>query len=332
MLNLHRIKQLADHLSVDVKTLVFVAERVDDYCEELIMLDPARPDKKRNVLNITGRFRVIQQRLHERILRQRLTPSIHSFGGVPKRHIKNNAEVHVDSHFALTVDLSNFYPSISHHRVYRLFHEQLRCHTDVARVLTKLCTYKHHLALGLVTSPILADRIFLPADRQLAEMSRVAKLAYSRFVDDLTFSAQYDLSPESAGILGCVTKIIHGHGFKLNDKTEYGALENVSITKLRIRRGRVDVNVKYLAEVERQISDAARLSRDGPFTGPFYTQAQIRGRTAFISWINPGRRLQLLRQQRAVNWNQHAFIAQQRGLIVQRKRLVRAAESDTPKG
>ena len=77
-----------------------------------------------------------------------------------------NAERHLRSQFAFSCDIMEFYPSIHSSRVYRLFAKIQGCSPDVARLLTRLCTYRYHLALGLITSPLLADQ-FLTIDETL---------------------------------------------------------------------------------------------------------------------------------------------------------------------
>ena len=116
-----------------------------------------------------------------------------SHGGVRGRHIKTNVEQHIESTFVFTADVSNFYPTISHKRVYRLFVEDFACSPDVAHICTKLCTYKHRLALGLITSPMLADQVMRRIDARIGGLCRNAGLVYTRYVDDLTISGPFDL-------------------------------------------------------------------------------------------------------------------------------------------
>ena len=236
------------------------------------------------------------------MLRQVLLPKLpvseFSHGGVRGRHIKTNVEQHMESTFVFTADISNFYPSISHNRVYRLFAEDFACSPDVARICTKLCTYKHRLALGLITSPILADQVMRPIDARIGGLCRKAGLVYTRYVDDLTISGPFDL--EESGFAALVQRILTEHGFKANPlKNCFGRLaDGVPITKIRVNRGHLDVRREYLDELERQIADASALATGGEFHGPYFTDAQIWGRVQFVCWINPGRRRTLLRDFR----------------------------------
>ena len=323
MLDIRQLKHLAHRLEVPLERLREVAESPERWCEELLLNDPAKPHKRRIVLNIFGPLRKMQARMLRGILLPKLSVSEFSHGGVRGRHIKSNVEPHLKSIFVFTTDISNFYPTISHNRVYRLFAEDFRCSPDVARICTKLCTYKHHLALGLITSPILADQVMRRIDARIGGACRKAGLVYTRYVDDLTISGPFDL--QESGFADLVQRILGEHGFDINpSKNAFGRLAaGVPITKIRINRGHLDVRKEYLNELGRQLADASRLATGGDFEGPYYTEGQIWGRVQFVCWVNPGRRQGLLRKYRAVNWKAVADEARSRELVIVRKTLQR---------
>lgn len=321
MLNIRQTKHLARTLETSVERLTKVLESAETYYEELVLLDPAKPEKPRNVVNVRGVMRGLQGRFYRRVLLSKLVPSPHSHGGVPGRHIKSNAGAHSHSSFVFKTDIENFYPTIHHTRVYRLFVNELKCSPDVARLCTKLCTYRHHLALGLITSPILADRILEPVDRRIAVACRSAGLTYTRYVDDITLSGPYDLV--HSGFPRIVERILCQNGFRVNRKKhEFGKLsDGIVITGVRVKAGHLDVCENYAAELHRQLDDAASLARGDAFTGPYYLRSQIRGRVHFVCWVNPGRRRELMRSYRSIPWPLVEAEAQKRGLVVARKRL-----------
>lgn len=94
-----------------------------------------------------------------------------------------------------------------------------------------------------------------------------------------------------------------------------------------MRRGHIDVRRDYIIELERQISDAVSLAKGGDFDGPYYTEAQLRGRALFVCWINPGRRRDLMQRFRSVNWESARAEAKIRGLWAEKKRLERRPTS-----
>jgi RNA-directed DNA polymerase len=321
MLDIRQLKHLAHRLEVLPERLEEVAESPERWCEELLLNDPAKPQKQRTVLNIFGPLRKMQDRMLRGILLPKLSVSDFSHGGVRGRHIKSNVQPHLKSVFVFTTDISNFYPTVSHNRIYRLFVGDFGCSPDVARICTKLCTYKHHLALGLITSPILADQVMRPIDARIGGACRKAGLVYTRYVDDLTISGSFDL--QESGFSALVERILGEHGFEVNpSKHCFGCLaDGVPITKIRVSRGHLDVRKEYFSELERQIADAARLASGGDFEGPYYTDGQIWGRVQFVCWVNSGRRRGLLRKFRAVNWKAVAEEARGRSLIATKKTL-----------
>lgn len=327
MLRIRQVKHLAHRLDVDVKTLKKVADAPERWCEEKELRDPAKPTKIRDVLNVVGPLRWLQTRMLRNILLPALPVSQFSHGGVCGRHIKSNVEPHLDSTSFFTTDISNFYPSISHHRVYRLFCETFQCSPDVARICTKLCTHDHHLALGLITSPILADRMMERVDQRIGGACKKAGLVYTRYVDDLTISGPYDLA--KSGLPNLVQRILEEHGFLVKpDKTHLGRLaEDTLITGLRIKRGHPDVGKNYLNELQRQLADAKSLAGGGPFDGPYFTKGQIRGRVEFVCWVNPGRRRTLLRSFRAIAWNKASDEAKKRELVAVKKSLTKRTQT-----
>jgi RNA-directed DNA polymerase len=331
MLHIRQKKHLLSALDTTAEEVAAVLETPDRYYEELLLTDPAKPDKPRVVVNVTGVMRRLQSRLYRRVLLPKLPPSVYSHGGVRGRSIKTNVESHLGSAFVFKADIRNFYPSIHYRRVYRLFTEQFKCSPDVGSICTKICTYRHHLALGLICSPILADQILSRADRRIGGACEQAGLIYTRFVDDIAISGPYSL--EQAGFARIVEEILERDGFHANPKKHiYGSLtDGIAITSLRERRGHLDVRREYVIELMRQLNDAASLSKDGVFAGPYFTSFQILGRVRFVSWVNPGRQRRLLKKYRSISWKAVKRIARRRGLESVRKRLTKLTPDNLPK-
>lgn len=321
MLHLHRLKQLEDVLRLRPGRLGEILDDPGECYEEFFVVDPSHPDKRREVLNVKNPIRELQTRLYRRVLRRHLKPSPYSHGGVRKRNVLSNAQEHQGSRYLLKADLSNFYPSIKSKRVYRLFNETFACPADVARLCTKLTTYKHHLALGLVTSSILADQVLGPLDRRIAALCEGAGLTYSRFVDDLTISGEFDLS--GSGIPASLAAIAQEHGFKMHpDKWEFGETESLAITGVRIQGSGFDVAGQYADDLDRQIAELRLLEKGEPIEGPFITQSQLYGRINYIRWINPRRGNALRASSRHLHWGRIKFYAEKHGLVAAEKKLI----------
>lgn len=322
MLNIRNVKHLARSLDTTVEQLKAVLEDAESDYEELILIDPAKPEKQRDVVCVRGTIRKLQNKLYRRVLLRKLTPSEFSHGGVQGRHVKSNVEPHRGSRFVFKTDISNFYPTIHHTRVYKLFQEKFGCSPDVSRLCTRLCTYKYHLALGLITSPFLADQILYQVDNRIGAVCRKAGLVYTRFVDDVTISGQYDM--ESSGFEKVVTQILNENGFGVNTKkNEFSPIgKETSITGIRIvKGGRLDVRQEYVSELERKIEDAKRLANKQQLEGSYYTPEQIRGRVEYVRWINPRRGQHLLKKYNSVSWDKVTETALELELVATKKIL-----------
>ena len=283
MLQIRRVAHLLDFLATTEADVSRVIESASDYYEELLLCDPQKPDKRRIVLNVKGEMRRLQHRLYRRVLLPKLKPSEYSHGGVRGRSIMTNAEPHLGSRFLYKTDISDFYPSVHRKRVYRLFTETLECSPDVARICTQICTFRHHLALGLITSPVLADLIMRTVDRRIGSACERMELTYTRYVDDISISGPFNLQKKRSGVPQLVQSILEAHGFKENlAKREFGKFEaGVTVTGLRELDGHLDVRREYVDELVRLLTDAASLARDERFDGPYYAPNQILG--AFAS-------------------------------------------------
>jgi RNA-directed DNA polymerase len=307
MLGIQRIEHLAAQLGTTANRLIDVADNAAAFCEELELFDPARPEKVRDVLNVTGDLRRFQTRLLGSVLSPKHRPSPSSHGGVKGRHIKSNAQVHLKSVFGFTTDVANFYPSISFKQIYKLFCKDCRCSPDVSSICTKLCTHRYHLALGLITSPILADCIMRPVDSRLDAMCQKQGLHYSRFVDDITVSGRLPIM--SGSYPKVMVDVLGDYGLEVNEKKHAEAMKGEGrfadgkrITKLEIKRGTIRVTQAFIEQVRDQLSDAGRLAAGCPLQGLYYTDSQIHGRIHYVKWINSSQAMPLLRRYLAIDW------------------------------
>ncbi|WP_165070772.1 reverse transcriptase family protein [Paludisphaera rhizosphaerae] len=322
MLNVRSERCLADILGVTVHALKVDLGRLNRDVREFQLIDPARPDKVREVIQIVGAWRRHLDRLMERLLLPRITPSIHNHGGVKGRSIFTNASAHAENVYVYTADVRDFFPSIHHRRVYRLFFGRFGCSPDVASICTRLCTHNYHLAVGLPSSPLLADQAMREVDERIHGACQSAGLTYTRFVDDLTISGGFDFA--GSGFLKLLPRILEKHGFRLNPrKIEIGRLDDgPQVTKLWVNRGRPDVAREFIQRLMEQMEDAERLANGGDFVGPYFTPDQIYGRVCFVRSIRWGRGRDLMRRYRSVQWSKVEAEAGRLGLVAERKRLI----------
>ncbi len=162
-----------------------------------------------------------------------VTPSAHGF--VPGRSTVSNATPHVGRDVVVNCDLADFFPTITFPRVRGVF-EAIGYSPAVATVLALLCTeaprVKAQLGLtahwvavgeralpqGAPTSPALSNQIARKLDQRLDGVARKLGWVYTRYADDLTFSAPPNHRPEIGWLLAKIRHVAQDEGFALNPK------------------------------------------------------------------------------------------------------------------
>ncbi|MGO6984327.1 reverse transcriptase family protein [Rhizobium leguminosarum] len=114
------------------------------------------------------------------------------FGYRPGRNIRENANAHKGQRFLLSLDVENFFPSITREKVAELFHS-LGMVPATADLLARFVTIAGSLPLGLPTSPIISNAIALPVDNALNELAAKTGAIYTRYSDDVSLSSNIAL-------------------------------------------------------------------------------------------------------------------------------------------
>jgi retron-type reverse transcriptase len=122
------------------------------------------------------------------------------------------AKRHVERPFLWNIDLQDFFPSIVKERVAHAF-SSIGYPVGAASVLASLCCLDGKLPQGAPTSPALANYIFFQVDVRIGEAARIANVVYTRYADDLSFSA---LEPINEDFQQNVSRIIRDAGFRIN--------------------------------------------------------------------------------------------------------------------
>ncbi|MCM2435848.1 reverse transcriptase family protein [Agrobacterium rosae] len=143
-------------------------------------------------------------------------PHDSAFGYRAGRNIRENAKKHSGNRFLLSVDIQDFFPSISRQVIVELF-RSLGIAPDIADLLGRFMTIDGTLPLGLATSPSISNLIALPIDEALSQLAARSDATYSRYSDDMSFSSDGSL-PEIAD----VQDILNAYGFNLaSSKTRH---------------------------------------------------------------------------------------------------------------
>ncbi len=158
-------------------------------------------------------LRILQRWILRNILdRLQTTPS--SFGFERGSKLRLHALEHAGARAVLTLDIKDFFPSISIARVTRVF-RVAGYSSSAASVLAHLCTSGGSLPQGAPTSPRLASLACFRMDRRLSQFAEGKGIVYSRYADDMSFSGSSASALAKARPF--ITHIVRDSGFRLNN-------------------------------------------------------------------------------------------------------------------
>lgn len=130
--------------------------------------------------------------------------------------IMGNALPHVAQPHIYSLDLKDYFTTITTKQVVRLFQSELfDFNKAIAQALTLLVTFEGHLPTGAPTSPVIANFCTLQLDHALMAFATQNELNYTRYADDMTFSSKSFIDTE---MRLAIHHLIEAHGFHINPK------------------------------------------------------------------------------------------------------------------
>lgn len=135
-------------------------------------------------------------------------------GFVDGKSIITHARLHIAKESILTVDIEDFFGSITSSHLEKLFRfNGVQSQTDID-LLKKLTTLDSKLPQGAPTSPVLSNAVAYEMDCELENWAKQKNLIYSRYADDMVFSSENRTI--EIEFINEVSEIVLKHGFKLN--------------------------------------------------------------------------------------------------------------------
>lgn len=317
------VEQLAQVMGVELKALRFLAfhrrtSRVNHYRRFLL---PKKTGGQRLISAPMPRLKKAQRWVLENLLdKVSLHDAAHGFR--LGRSIVSNARPHVGADVLVNLDLKDFFPTVSLARVKGVF-KSLGYSEAVATALALVCTEpevdevvldgvtyfvargQRHLPQGSPASPGITNVLCRHLDRRLAGLADSLGFVYTRYADDLSFSARRPAvgSMKVGKLLRAVADIIRHEGFTVHpDKTRVmrkgskqevtGVVVNdrLSVDRATIRRFRAT-----LFQVEK---DGPAGKRWGAPGGDLL--ASLHGYACFVAQVDPQRAAPLLAQVRRI--------------------------------
>lgn len=287
---------VAQALGVSVKRLRYFSihrerERVNHYVTFAI---PKRGGGERLILAPKTELKKLQRALLK-LLAEKLPVSEHAHGFRAGRSIRTNAAPHVGKRVVVKLDLKDFFPSVHIGRVRGLL-VALGYSYPVAATLAVLMTEaprqpveengvvvhvpvgSRHCVQGAPTSPALCNAVVVKLDRRLAGLARRFGFDYTRYADDLTFSAATDAGV--GGLIRLASGIVREEGFEVNRaKTlvmRSGGRQSVTGVVVNRQLG--------LSRQERRLVRAQLYRRQRDRLPP---DVGLQGKLAYVRMLNP---------------------------------------------
>lgn len=280
-LNLWNLKHLAYRLGVSEKLLLETAESVGTSYRRWPKWKPS--GGIRWITTPKRKLKRVQKRVNRLLTEIRLSQAAHC--GVKKRSNYTHAKVHAGNKVVFQLDIKDFYPSISHYRIYHMFRNELECSKEVANLLTKLCTINGSVPQGAPTSTTIANLICRKLDDRLIGLAENYSTKYSRFNDDFAFSGS--LIPES--FKEKVRDIVTQQGYELNVAKEITAKASQPqiVTGLNINRKlpRVPKKIRMMWRREKYVLEKYG-SNELPQSDYEKRKRSLIGKANYLAFIN----------------------------------------------
>jgi retron-type reverse transcriptase len=240
-------------------------------------------------------------------------PAAHGF--VKGKSIRTNALPHVGRHVLVNADLKDFFPTITFHRVCGAF-EQLGYSPAAATILALICTESprrtveyagkvFHVATGsralpqgACTSPALSNLIARRLDSRLAGIATKLGWQYTRYADDLSFSADAEAEPvkRTGYLLALIRHIAQDEGFAVNEKKTRVLKRStaMAVTGVIVNR-RPGIRRREVRRLRAILHNAKKYGLAGQNRGnhPNFL-SQLRGKIELVRMINPSQAQPLL--------------------------------------
>lgn len=206
---------------------------------------------KRIIAQPNRDLKAVQSWILRKIL-DKLSSSSYSKGFDLGTSILENALPHQSANYVLTLDLENFFPSISANKVFEIF-SSVGYNKKISSILTNLCVFQGGLPQGAPTSPKLANLVCAKLDARIHGYAGPKGIVYTRYADDITLSSQSAHKIQKAKHF--IGTIISSEDLKINRaKTKVcGTKMQKRITGLIVSQNNVGIGREKLREIRAKI-------------------------------------------------------------------------------
>lgn len=234
---MQRISSLADCLRVEAHDLDQLRHQVSDQYTEVLI--KKKDGTVRQCWNPSGPLRRLQTALTTSVLRHVDYPHF-LHGSIKGRDYVSNAEQHLGAKWGASIDIKNFFPSITREIVRdHLWRGFFRFSPDVADVLSDLTTLDGKVPQGSLTACHLANLMFWDQEAEIARKLEEMGFIYTRYVDDISVTSKNQPSQQAkSAIFQTIYHMIRSRGLYPNRSKEkekvMSRLKGISITGLNV--------------------------------------------------------------------------------------------------
>lgn len=221
---------------------------------------------------------------------------------VKNKSILTNASKHVKGEFMLKLDIENFFDSIPESLVTNKFIEISKLHNnqissndrilpkftdEECSLLSKICLLDGGLPQGAVTSPHLSNLIFFELDENIKNHCDKLGFIYTRYSDDMIFTAVTDKVFEVEDFVKSELKNI---GLVLNDRKTLKLNKNQGkyVTGLFVQNGKIRLTKSRRREIRQELYkyNVIKSINSSDFTNGL-TRGSLIGKLEFWKFIEP---------------------------------------------
>ena len=243
---------------------------------------------KRRVISAPREWlKSLQSRLYERVLLEfPVSDAVYSQRG---RNVVLNAQQHLARTHMVALDIKDCFPSTKRTQVSAAL-RRAGLDEEAATLITRLTTAKGVLPQGPPTSPYILNLVMAPIDDALSSLAEKFSATYTRYMDDLCFSANQPL----ADIVGPAAEILATGGYRINEakKRVWGPNDPHTVTKIIVASS-LQPNEEYLHDLTQE------LETYDPRAGAL-NKNQLLGKIAWVMQLNAELGVRLMRRFKEV--------------------------------
>ena len=274
---------------------------------ELKQFRDGRLVKVRQVYNPSPQFKKLLRAINK-MMQRCVTPPKGVLGGFLGKCIDDMAKSHCNHEAIFSLDLKDFFPSITSGRVVKMF-RRAGCSPIISGLLTDLVTLNGALPQGFPTSPMIANLVAYGLDMQHLDQCDKSQITRTRWIDDIIFSGRsLDLRKNMRSLMGAIAP----HGFKLNrKKTAYEVRANHPIvTGLDVRGKTPHVPIAVIERVRNVLIECKcsgvpvveAAYECGAFGKKKNVQSSMLGKIRYVEKYNKEIGLELMDIYNSIDW------------------------------